>query len=388
MILRLNGYLDKIGGFWFNTGGFLDEIEKIMVRNFILVFLMSVVFGLLGCSDSEKNWRRARPVRQRIDTDAGMAWYLESRNLPALASVEVWDNEYGPGLRLVTAHYEIFTTLLEPLMLSQVPGFVESAYRGYQKQLPENIDSSRLFKVYLFGDREQWEAFTQMILPGQASVLCKQQFSAYYTKGVCVVYNTGIETTFSNLGHEGWHQFNSRFFKYRLPTWLDEGIAMLFEVSREDGGLFYFEPSRNGGRLGGLKVTLGNDEMIPLKELVSLNPVEIALTQNSYGIGAFYSQSYGLVRFLREAERGKRLGNYHRLLMGGAKGSWPLSDNDKRIAMDRNIPLMVSWNRVVGSLLFEHYVGVDFEQIEREYVDFCRKIVYHVKVKTTGRKVK
>ncbi|GAI46356.1 unnamed protein product, partial [marine sediment metagenome] len=53
-----------------------------------------------------------------------MIEYLQGQNLPALRAVEVWQNEYGPGLKLTTAHYEIFTTLLEPLMLSQVPGFV------------------------------------------------------------------------------------------------------------------------------------------------------------------------------------------------------------------------------------------------------------------------
>ena len=45
-------------------------------------------------------------------------------------------------------------------MLSQVPGFVESAYRGYNDQLPEPIETTTKFTVYLFGQRKQWEDFT------------------------------------------------------------------------------------------------------------------------------------------------------------------------------------------------------------------------------------
>jgi hypothetical protein len=98
-------------------------------------------------------------------------------------------------------------------------------------------------------------------------------------------------------------------------------------------------------------------------------------------VTAFYGQSYALVRFLREEDYGKRLGNYHRLLMDGLRGNWPLGETGKRIAADRNIPLTVRWNRAVGSLLFKKYIGDNFEQIEEEYIAFCRKIVYHVRLK-------
>jgi hypothetical protein len=87
------------------------------------------------------------------------------------------------------------------------------------------------------------------------------------------------------------------------------------------------------------------------------------------------------VRFLREEDYGKRLVNYHQLLLGGLRGEWPLSKAAKRIAADRNIPLTVRWNRAVGLKLFEQYIGDDFDQIEKEYVAFCRKIVYHVRFK-------
>ncbi len=350
-----------------------------MVRKFALIWLI-VTACFTGCQEPEKIRTKSIGAAKRIDTPAGMIEYLQKQKLPALKSVERWQNNYGPGLKITTAHYEIFTTLLEPLMLLQVPGFMESAYRGYNSQLPEPIETTTKFTIYLFAERKQWEDFTKSFAPGAARLLTKIKAGAYYQKGACVAYNIGRERTFSTLGHEGWHQFNSRHFRFRLPSWLNEGIAMLFEVSRYNQGLFYFEPGRGTYRLGGLKQTLINNKMIPLRKLIAMNPGEAIVTSDET-VAAFYSQAYALVRFLREEDYGKRLGNYHQLLLGGLKGDWPLSPTNRRIAADRNIPLTVRWNRAVGPKLFKDYISDDFAQIEKEYVAFCRKIVYHVRFK-------
>jgi hypothetical protein len=134
-------------------------------------------------------------------------------------------------------------------------------------------------------------------------------------------------------------------------------------------------------RLGALKKTLIKNNMIPLKKLMAINPGEVLATDKAEAIMAFYAQSYVLVRFLREEGYGKRLADYHQMLLGGLRGDWPLSEASKRIAADRNIPLTVRWNRSVGPLLFKQYIGSDFDQIEKEYLIFCRKIVYHVRFK-------
>lgn len=345
-----------------------------MKKKLALVCILGII-PVIGCLESQSQIGSSKV--QRIDTPEGMIKYLHKQNLPALKSVEIWENEYGPGLKLTTAHYEIFTTLLEPLMLSQVPGFMESAYRGYNNQLAEPIETATMSTVYIFADRKQWEEFTKSFTGPQAPLYCKIKTGAYYLNGACVAYNIGRELTFSSLGHEGWHQFNSKHFKFRIPSWLDEGIAMLFETSRYERGLFYFEPGRNLGRLGSLKMTLTKNRMIPLKELVAMNPGEAIVTSDDT-VMAFYSQAYALVRFLREDNYGKRLGNYHQLLEDGLEGKWPLEEGGRRIATDRNIPLTVWWNRAVGTKLFEYYISDNFDRIEEEYLTFCRKAVYHV----------
>lgn len=329
---------------------------------------------LSGCFESDRTSNTGSGTGS-IDDCAKMVEYLQDQNLPALQKIECWESEYGQGLKLTTAHYEIFTTLLEPLMLRRIPLFMESAYRGYISELPEPIETATKFTIYLFADREQWTAFTKSFTGEHADLFCRIKAGAYYLNGACVAYNIGRKRTFSALGHEGWHQFNSRCFKFRLPSWLDEGAAMLFESSRAEERVFYFEPAENSYRLDALKKALIKNEMIPLKELIEISPGEVLATNESEQVLAFYSQSYALVRFLKEGDFGKYLSNYRRLLSDGLKGNWPLDEVSKKIAEDRNQPRTVLWNRIVGQLMFRQYIGDDFDQIEREYLVFCRQIV-------------
>lgn len=335
-------------------------------------------FCLAGCESAAPGPSKTIAAKP-INTPDGMAEYLRGQNIPALKAVDHWDNQFGPGLKLTTPHYEVYTTMLEPLMLSQVPGFLESAYRGYQNQLPNPIETPTPFTVYLFANRQQWEAFTIDFTGPQAPLYLQVKKGAYYLKGCCVAYNIGLEGTFSSISHEGWHQFNSRLFKFRLPSWLDEGIAMQFETSVYDKGFFTFDPDRNTRRLAALKQTLLTNNVIPLDQLVGINPGEVVHDTND--ITAFYSQAYALVRFLRENNYGKRLPKFQQMLLDGLNGDWPLPDAEKRIIADRNIPITVGFNKMVGTALFAHYVDSNFDKIENEYLIFCRKIVYPLQLK-------
>ncbi|MBN1787255.1 MAG: hypothetical protein JW806_02545 [Sedimentisphaerales bacterium] len=302
--------------------------------------------------------------------------------MPAVLKVEKWDNIYSDGLLIETKHYKVYTTLLEPLMLKQVPAFVETVWREYQKQLPEPVESDDKFILYLFKDRAQWEEFTQQYTGDQWPLYQKIKKGAYYLKGACVAYNIGRKQTFKVIGHEGWHQFCDKHFKYRLPSWLDEGIAQQFESSRFDKGQFIFEPARNIQRLAALKLIIQGKKVIPLREVISLNPGEVVMwIESDKAVMAYYAQAYALVRFFREADYGKRLKKYHNMLLGALEGTWPLDENEAKIASDRNMQPTTAWNRYIAQKLFDIYIGEDIEQVEPEYHRFCQKIVYNVRFK-------
>jgi hypothetical protein len=317
------------------------------------------------------------PVVNQVATSADYV-----RNEPAVRDVQVWDNPYGDGLEIRTKHYRIYTTLLEPLMLRQMPAYVEAAFGAYQSQLPSPVVSGQLFDVYVFATRGQWEAFTRSLMGADAAMYLKIQKGAYTANGVCVAYNIGRKQTFSVIGHEGWHQFNQHLFAYRLPSWLDEGIATLFETCKYDKGRFVFEPERNLMRLGSLKQTMQAAQMIPLSKLIALNPGQVVGHNGTDdAVIAFYAQNYALVRFLREHNYGIRLRRYHAMMLGGAAGTWPLKDEYTSLAADRTRSLTVGWNQTVSPTLFAYYIAPDIGKLETEYRAFCHQITHRVRLK-------
>jgi len=335
--------------------------------------ILTIVIVCLAGGRSDRIDAGQASYRQQ-DICAGMIEYLHQQNPPELKADEIWDNPYGPGLKLTTAHYEIFTTLLDASVLRRSSEFIESAYTAYNHQLPEPVETKYKFIIYLFADRRQWEDFTNNFTGEQAEIFCRIKAGAYCHNGVCVAYDIGSERTFSVLAHEGWHQFSSRHFKFRLPSWLDEGVAMLFETQAAENGTFVFEPAQNTYRLNALKKTLSRNQMLPLSKLIATTPGDVLATDQAEAVMGFYSQSYALIRFLREANGGKRLDDYHRLLADGLRGDWPLDETNKKIAVDRNIPRTILWNHLVSLVLFHEYIGDDNGPVEKEYLAFCRKI--------------
>ena len=341
-----------------------------MLRRIALILTGGLLLAA-GCTESAQTGLGGNGGRALV-TRVGMAEYLLAEKLADLEAVEAWDGKYDFGLKLTTAHYEIYTTMFKPVMLREIPSYIESAYRGYNKQLPEPIETSTRFKVYLFADRSEWEDFTREFVGDLAELFCKIQTGAYYHNGACVAYDIGREKTFSAIGHEGWHQFNGRHFQYRLPSWINEGIATQFESARSVPSGYEFEPDWNILRMRGLADTIKNRKMIRLKVLVSINPAQVLASNRRAAMTAFYSQSYALVRFLREAGHGARLDDFRRLLLDGLRGDWPLDEASRAIARDRNLPQTALWNQTVGVGLFERYIDSDFEKLEREYVAYCR----------------
>lgn len=150
---------------------------------------------------------------------------------------------------------------------------------------------------------------------------------------------------------------------------------MLFEVSRYENGKFEFTPDNNIARLDVLRKALRKGNMIPLKDLITSSSGEALIVNSARN---YHAQSYALTRFLREEGYGEFLPDYHRMLLDGLHGNWPLTNEEKAIAADRNIPLTSRWNRVVAEKLFTHYISRDFDAIEKQYLAFCKKSTYRL----------
>jgi hypothetical protein len=308
------------------------------------------------------------------DPALAAAQSLCAQHVPALKALHVWASDYGPGLEIVTSHYRIFTTLLDPAFLLYLPQFMESAHAAYNGFLAEAVSPQAQSIIYVFAQRSQWESFTHAFAGEQAAVLCRIRQGAYCHKGACVAYDIGRDRTFAALAHEGWHQFMTRHFAFRLPSWLDEGLAMSFESFSWDQDGCHFCSADNAYRLEGLQFQLTKPSVLSLEDLLRASPGEMMAQDNTQSVIGFYSQSYALVRFLSDGSSPHREG-FRRLLSDGQLARWPLDVASRHTAADRNQPRTLAWNRKVGVQLFRQYIGADLERIEKHYLAYCQKLV-------------
>jgi hypothetical protein len=293
---------------------------------------------------------------------------------PSLRAVRGWANPYGHGLELATDHYALFTTLLDPDLLAMLPAFMESAHRAYNAELPHPIRPRERSTIYLFADRPQWEAFTRDLAGPQAGAFLQIRDGAYCLNGVCAAYDLGPERTLAALAHEGWHQFTSRHFAFRLPSWLDEGVAATFEGFTWIRGGAQFHRGPNAYRLGPLRDAGAAGTLLPLDVLLATSPGEAMALDRSARVQTFYGQAYALALFLQQAEGRRYLAGYRRLMADGLAGRWPLESLSRAIAADRNMPKTVDWNRIVGPRLFRYYVTHDLQGFQQRYQAFCAQL--------------
>ena len=310
--------------------------------------------------------------------------------LPAVKTVVPWNlpefiqDRSGAGLTITTRHYEIYTTLSDPLILRKVPVFLDSVFRDYTAMLGKATEPEHKFLVYFFRSRSQWEDFTRHWTGPHAVHFLKIKSGAYYFNGACVTYNLTRKANFSVLAHEGWHQFSNELFEFYLPAWLDEGLATSFEAFRWENGRVIFDSRYNASRLHALRQTIIGDNLFSLSDLLVLDAghviarssrYELDNTNSAPEVAAYYAQLYALARFLREYNYGQYYQNVRQMLEDACLGRWPLDAHLKAEALQRLRNPTRRWNATVGLDIFQSYITQDMATFELQYRDFCRQIL-------------
>jgi hypothetical protein len=363
------------------------------------VLLMAVVsLAIAGCrSPAQAPTAGSQAVNSTIDPNRLIDLL---KKLPTVKTVTPWPvpdfitDQPRPGLTVETRHYRIFTTLEDPLILRQVPIFLESAFASYAEMTASPIQPKNLLDVYLFKNREQWEEFTRSKTGPLYPVYQKIRSGAYCFEGVCVAYHLGRRSDFAVLAHEGWHQFNHALFQYSLPAWLDEGVATCFEAWQWRNERFSFVPRINGSRLIPLKKALIDGKIFPLEELIQLDPGMVLMAKSDGPappddpdlqgpVQLYYAQLYALIRFVREDNYGRRLPELRKILDDAMAGRWNLPQFLAQHAAQKDIPLSRENNRRLGLFIFNQYLGQPSGEFENQYLAFCRKITVPVPIPPT-----
>lgn len=292
---------------------------------------------------------------------------------PVVADVayerEDWKYQQSVGAAIRSEHYELYTTLREPVLQQSLPQVLESAYNYYRELVPAAQPPAEPMKVYLFATRGEWEHFTRRLAGPRAATLLKVRGGGYSERGVSVIEYVAHEITFPVMLHEGFHQYLYHCVHPNIPAWLNEGLAVYCEGHRAGGhGVSGFDPWYNPTRRNALAELLVRDrELFSLEELLRINAGHV-VGGTRRRIDAYYAQVWALMLFLREGEDGRYAPGFARLL--AALGRDDIEPFARAAHATSSRP---EYN--FGQSLFSAFISDDYETVDREFRRFMRRTV-------------
>lgn len=304
-----------------------------------------LVIWAAGCAESARNW--------------------QGPSAPAMLVTEGWNFGDAPGRVIRTAHYNLYTTIEDERILAVVPQVLEGALLQYRLLVPDIPLTSRPMDCYLFANRTQWAAFTAAHTGEDAQVYLQVLRGGYAHGDRTVTYFLGDLSTYSVAAHEGWHQFVARHFKTRLPPFLEEGIASMFESVTFEGDLPRWNLSVNYNRIDKLRAAVASGNLWPLDELMRLHAGEV-IALPAERIEAFYAQNWAFARFLWEGEQGSHRAAFQQLLHDSAMGTLPPG---LAVGMSGG-----TWRPDAIAPLLAHYLEMPMDEVDRRYQAYVRFI--------------
>jgi hypothetical protein len=282
-----------------------------------------------------------------------------------------WSYHDDPGVEMRTTHYAIYSTISDDAFRRDLAQTMEGALQEYQRiapGVPIGGADDKPMDCYIFATRDQWKYETLARTGASAPIYLSIQRGGYTLHDVYISYDCDRAETPSIAAHEGWHQFASRHFKGRLPPFLEEGIATMFEDIEWDNGLPRWNLARNRNRLQALRAAVEGNYVIPLSELIRLNAGDVVRVSNNR-IDAFYSGSWAFATFLWTAEDGKYRPAMRRLISDIADGT--VYDPT---GVHANAQL--NWTPDGVRPMLEHYLGMPFDQINAAYKKYITKVAF------------
>jgi hypothetical protein len=329
----------------------MGAMETKLISRFALAMAL-IAAGLLGgCEQKDQlgSWSGPQMLSQVSESEVG--------NPPSQAVV------------LRTPHYKIYSTITDrPDLNHRLAQVMEGAFGTYRTVAGNVPDTDYPMQCYIFSNRVEWQRFTRLHAGPDAEVYLKIGRGGYTIRDWYVAYYIGDISTYSVAAHEGWHQYVNRHFKGRLPPFLEEGIACMFEDVEWDGELPRWNLSMNPSRAQSLRRVLDAGEQFPLDKLCMLHAGEI-VNMSPIRIEAFYAEDWAFARYLWEGENGKFRPGLQKLIADTAAGTVfdPTGSHRRKY---------LPWDARGVRPMLEHYLNEDFPTLEAGFQQFMNKVAY------------
>jgi hypothetical protein len=344
--------------------------------------LLGALLVLVGaCSSGKADPRTGGGVRLSDSTpeQGSSASTGAVAGLPLMAlRLEAWDppvSEGPTGSLIFTENYQMYTTLEDGWLYEKMPAFLETALEHYRTSVIELSKPNVPLETYIFSERNQWQAFTRLLLPGEAGIYLSLGKGGFTTETQAVLYDIGRWDTLCITAHEGWHQFAQASFSESLPAWFDEGMATWMEGCRFERSqdVPTFMPWRNFERFNELRRCARIGRMYPLFDLLNQSP-QYFLKSGREHLLAYYAQVWAFMHFLMEGEDGRYRSGVERVLedardgrLGRTMASSPqlgtIADRRRAASASRGLALAIV------------YFNSDLDELENEYRSFLEKVM-------------
>ena len=325
-----------------------------------LMLIVPALLCLAGCGSTP--WQPAWP--------RGLTSKSRAQLLQTPLKIKPWNDADEPGVMIQTRHYNIYTTLRNPLQRVLCARVVEAAWRRFAALVPQARVHSPLVG-YIFRNRQEWAAHVRATAGSLAAVYLHIRQGGYEQNGQFAIWRTGVNEMLSVLAHECWHQLSFRTLKNHLPAWLDEGLATQNETFYWSDGQPVFTPWRNRPRWDALQAAYEHGQLLPLDTLTRTQAGDVIM-QSATVIRAYYAEVWSFMLFLKHSRYHSRLmsllhearaGKLNHLLTGSG-----LSPRD--IALQT-----IRWNSIAGPIFLRDCISRHPAQLRQRYLKFVKTLL-------------
>jgi predicted secreted protein len=195
---------------------------------------------------------------------------------------------------LDSRHYRIHTDLGTELA-EELARRMDALHDEYSRRLVDFTPASAppRFEVYIFERRNEYDELTGGNFPNTGGVFMP-------TRNVLAAFleGQGRDGLRRTLQHEAFHQFAHTAISPKMPIWLNEGLAQLFEEGIYTGDRFIIEivPPR---RVRQLHALMDAQRLIPFELFIETTQKQWADRRHDLALNeAQYLQAWGMVHFL------------------------------------------------------------------------------------------
>lgn len=316
------------------------------LRFWIVSLLMLLLTGA-GCAtaDRQTTLKGSEPVAKTVTP-----WVFDGRRAKIVS----------------TPHYVLHTTIEDEDFLDKLARVMEGALLQYQQLTPGVTLSEKPLDCFIFEHRDHWKTFTKLHTGNDASIYLQINRGGYTIRDWYVAYYIGDVGTFAVTAHEGWHQYVARHFRSRMPPFLEEGLATMFENITWPNQNPKWNLTVNLSRADRLRTAIEDQQLWPLDELCMMHAGDV-VSLSGERIETFYAQNWAFAQFMLNAENQKYRPAFQQMMRELASGQSEALTGRHRGPPD-------TWDPRTVKPLLEHYLNMDMKRINAAYQAYIRQL--------------